>query len=43
MGINVQGFLESLPIMGIGMVGIFIVTIIIIVVVEILNKTTTKK
>jgi len=43
MTINVQGFLDSLPIMGLGMVGIFIVTLIIIAVVEILNKTTTKK
>ena len=43
MTINVQGFLDSLPIMGLGMVGIFIVTLIIIAVAEILNKTTTKK
>jgi len=43
MTINVQGFLDSLPIMGLGMVGIFIVTLIIIAVVEIINKTTTKK
>ena len=43
MGINVQAFLDSLPIMGLGMVGIFIVTLIIIAVVSILNKTTSKK
>jgi len=43
MTINVQGFLDSLPIMGLGMVGIFIVTLIIIAVVVIINKTTTKK
>lgn len=43
MAINVQGFLDSLPIMGIGMVGIFVVTLIIIAVVEILNHTTSKK
>ena len=43
MQINVQGFLDSLPIMGIGMVGIFIVTLIIVVVVSLLNKFTTPK
>lgn len=43
MAINVQGFLDSLPIMGIGMVGIFVVTLIIIAVVEFLNRTTSKK
>lgn len=43
MQINVQAFLEALPIMGLGMAGIFIVTIIIILIVMILNKTTTKK
>ena len=42
MGINVQAFLSSLPIMGLGMVGIFIVTIIIIVVVSLLNNITSK-
>jgi len=42
MSINVQAFLDSLPIMGMGMVGIFIVTVIIIVVVSLLNKITTK-
>jgi len=40
MSINVQAFLDSLPIMGMGMVGIFIVTVIIIVVVSLLNKIT---
>ena len=40
--LNVQAFLDSLPIMGMGMVGIFIVTIIIIVVVSLLNKITSK-
>ena len=40
MSINVQAFLDSLPIMGMGMVGIFIVTVIIIVVVFLLNKIT---
>ena len=42
MSINVQAFLDSLPIMGMGMVGIFIVTVIIIVVVSLLNKITGK-
>ena len=40
MSINVQAFLDALPIMGLGMVGIFIVTLIIIIVVTLLNKTT---
>ena len=40
MSINVQAFLDSLPSMGMGMVGIFIVTVIIIVVVSLLNKIT---
>ena len=43
MSINVQAFLDSLPIMGLGMVGIFVVTLIIIAVVMILNKTTAGK
>lgn len=43
MQINMQGFLEALPIMGIGMVGIFIVTIIIVAVVALLNKFTAPK
>ena len=30
MSINVQGFLDTLPIMGKGMAGIFIVTVVII-------------
>ena len=40
--LNVEAFLASLPIMGMGMVGIFIVTVIIIAVVSLLNKITTK-
>ena len=40
--LNVQAFLDSLPIMGMGMVGIFIVTVIIIAVVSLLNKITSK-
>ena len=43
MSINVQAFLDSLSIMGLGMVGIFVVTLIIIAVVMILNKTTAGK
>ena len=42
MTINVQGFIDSLPIMGMGMVGIFIVTIIIILVVSLLNNITAR-
>ena len=38
--LNVQAFLDSLSIMGMGMVGIFIVTIIIIAVVSLLNSIT---
>ena len=41
--IDVKGFTASLPIMGKGMLGIFIVTLVIIAVVIILNKTTTKE
>ena len=42
MSINVQAFLDSLPIMGMGMVGIFIVTVIIIAVVSLLNNISSK-
>ena len=40
---NPEAFLESLPIMGTGMAGIFIVTIVIVVVVNLLNKLTSFK
>ena len=43
MKIDVQALLESLPYMGKGMLGIFIVTLAIILTVTILNKVTTKK
>lgn len=43
MQINVQAFLDSLPIMGIGMAGIFIVTLIIVIAVNLLNKLTAPK
>lgn len=41
--LNVQGFLESLPYMGKGMLGIFIVTGAIILTVSLLNAVTNKK
>lgn len=41
--INVQGFLDSLPYMGKGMLGIFLVTGAIILAVAILNKATEGK
>ena len=40
MVFHVQDFLDSLPIMGMGMAGIFIVTLIIIAVVALLNLLT---
>ena len=43
MKIDVQALLESLPYMGKGMLGIFIVTLTIILTVTILNKITNKK
>ena len=36
--INVQAFLQTLPIMGKGMLGIFIVTAVIVLCVTVLNK-----
>lgn len=43
MNLNFDAFLQTLPIMGKGMAGIFIVTIIIILVMIILQKVTTPK
>ena len=43
MGLNGQAFMVSPPFMGMGMVGIFIVTAIIIIVVSALNKFTAPK
>ncbi len=43
MKIDVQALLETLPIMGKGMLGIFLVTGAIILVVMLLNAVTTKK
>ena len=40
---DVPGLLEALPILGKGMLGIFIVTIAIILTVPVLNATTNKK
>lgn len=40
MTINVDAFLKTLPIMGKGMLGIFIVTLVIILVIAVLNKVT---
>ena len=40
---NVELFLETLPIMLKGMVGIFAVTIVIILIMTLLNKVTSKK
>ena len=42
LGINLNAFLATLPIMGKGMLGIFVVTLIIICAMVILNKTTSK-
>ena len=36
--LNVQAFLQTLPIMGKGMLGIFIVTAVIVLCVTVLNK-----
>ncbi len=41
--INVQAFLDTLPIMGIGMLGIFAVTAVIIGVISLLGKLSDKK
>ena len=43
MHISVDNLISTLPIMGIGMLGIFIVTGVIIGVVALLNKFTSKK
>ena len=40
--LNIQAFMDSLPIMGMGMAGVFIVTAIIIAVVSLLNSITGK-
>lgn len=43
MHINVDRFLDTLPIMAKGMAGIFIVTAVIVLTIVILNKSTTPK
>lgn len=43
MKISIENLLETLPIMGMGMLGIFIVTGVIILFVTVLNKLTEKK
>ena len=43
MGINIENFLNSLPYMGKGMLGIFVVTIVIVLVVNALNNIPEKK
>ena len=43
MGLNFDYFLSSLPIMGKGMLGIFIVTAIVVLFVSLLNNIPEKK
>ena len=43
MNFNIDAFLNSLPMMGKGMLGIFVVTIVIIVMIALLNKLTSAK
>ena len=43
LGINVEAFIDSLRYMGIGMIGIFTVTIVIVLSMILLNKFTSKK
>lgn len=43
MTININGFLETLPIMGKGLLGIFIVTAFLILVIYLLNTFTKEK
>ena len=43
MNFNIDAFLNSLPMMGKGMLGIFVVTGIIILMIALLNKLTTAK
>ena len=43
MQINVENLMNSLPILGKGMLGIFVVTGVIILLVMLLNKLDTKK
>jgi hypothetical protein len=43
MNLNFDAFLDTLPIMGMGMAGIFIVTLVIILAMVILQKATKPK
>lgn len=43
MGLNVELFLQTLPLMGKGMLGIFVVTAVIILAIVALNKLTAPK
>ena len=43
MNLNIDAFMNSLPLMGKGMLGIFVVTIVIIVMIALLNKLTSAK
>lgn len=43
MKLDFEGFLKTLPIMGIGMCGVFTVTIIIILMVTIMNYISKRK
>lgn len=42
MKINVEAFVDTLPIMGLGMVGIFAVTAVIIIAMTVLRATSKK-
>lgn len=43
MELNVEQFMETLPIMGIGMLSIFVVTIVLILGIWVMNKVTNRK
>ena len=43
MNLNIDAFMNSLPLMGKGMLGIFVVTIVIILMIALLNKVTSTK
>lgn len=43
MNLNIDAFLDSLPLMGKGMLGIFVVTLVIILMISLLNKLTAAK
>lgn len=42
MKLDVDAFFKTLPIMGKGMLGIFIITLVIILLITVLNKITSK-